>query len=212
MLLPSIVPTEDESKTLFSPQFKEHYHSTFGALGESRHIYLDAAYHFCAAAQPAVLEVGFGTGLNAYLTRLEAEKTSRKTYYEALELYPLPREIYLQLSDEPRFLDLHNAEWEKENVLSETFSLKKRNLNLEAADYNKLFDIVYFDAFSPNVQPELWTQEIFQKIYDKMNTNAVLTTYCAKGEVRRTLQRIGFIVERIPGPKGKREIIRAVKE
>lgn len=214
--------TEDGSYTLFIPALNEHYHSTHGAIQESMHVFINAGLRQCAKSEIRVLEIGFGTGLNAFLTLLEAEKTSKKIDYTTLEFYPLStidtEELnYPELIDSSKkyiFEELHKTEWEKWSQVTLYFSLLKRKVDFSRpSDFysEHKFDVIFFDAFAPEKQPEMWTQEIFDKIYSISSENAILTTYCAKGSVRRMLQAAGFLMERLPGPTGKREILRARK-
>lgn len=218
-----ITITEDGSHSLFVPQLNEHYHSTHGAIQESRHVYIEAGLGASAPKLINVLEIGFGTGLNAFLTLFESEKTDLKVVYFSLELYPLSIDKAKQLNypehisetnKAPLFLKLHIAEWNKPVEITPNFTLHK--IGTDFSKPNNLvtpvqFDVIYFDAFAPEKQPEMWTQQIFDKLYTLSNQNAIITTYCAKGVVRRMLQSAGFTVERLPGPPGKREILRGRK-
>ncbi len=210
--------TSDGSTTLYNGDIDECYHSMFGARNESMHIFIESGLKQCDKTQINVLEVGFGTGLNAFLTALEAEKSNTRIHYTTLELYPLTTDIYSQLpyaetaEERSLFDELHTCAWEETIPISPYFSMTKLQADLCAIQFDRKFDCVFFDAFSPEKQPELWSTSIFEKIYHAMNSGGVLTTYCAKGIVRRTLQDVGFIVERIAGPiGGKREILRARK-
>lgn len=215
--------TEDGSHTLFVPELNEHYHSTHGAIQESEHVFIDAGLQHCQKNEVNILEIGFGTGLNAFLTLLEAEKASKKIDFTSLELYPISladaeKLNYSELISPAHkidFLKLHSVDWGKWEQITLYFSLLKEQIDFSnPVNYfpkNK-FDIIYFDAFAPEKQPEMWTQEIFDKIFSICATEAILTTYCAKGVVRRMLQTSGFIVERLPGPPGKREMLRAIKK
>lgn len=214
--------TEDGSHTLFVPELNEHYHSTHGAIQESMHVFIDAGLRHCVKSEIKVLEIGFGTGLNAFLTLLEAERTGRKIDYTTLEFYPLSiidaeKLNYVELTDSTKkdvFRELHKVEWGKWSQLTLYFSLLKMKFDFSKPsdfDTENKFDVIFFDAFAPEKQPEMWVQEIFDKIYSISSENAILTTYCAKGSVRRMLQTAGFVVERLPGPPGKREILRARK-
>ncbi len=167
-----------------------------------------------------VLEIGLGTGLNALLTLLEADKHRNRIYYTALEPYPLETPIteslnYCELLNAPayqkRFEKIHNCPWEEMIEISEFFRLTKKKCRLQDYSSNEVFSLVYYDAFAPSAQPELWTREIFEKLLSMMLPESVLVTYCSKGDVRRAMQAAGFIVEKLPGPPGKREILRAVK-
>ena len=211
MLQPEIVLTADGSKTIYSGRFGEHYHSTFGAASESNHVFIEAGYLAAAVNPASALEAGFGTGLNAWLTLQQAEKLRRHTIYEALELYPIDETAASELSDNDIFRKLHSAAWEQPIEITPYFVLHKRKSDLLQTKFTGKFDVVYFDAFSPAVQPEMWNSDIFANLYSAMNINGILTTYCAKGEVRRTMQSVGFAVERLPGYAGKREMLRAKK-
>ena len=212
--------TSDNSSTIFSDVFKETYHSVNGAETESRHVFIDAGLSLVvkSTSKMRIFEMGFGTGLNALLTLLEADKIKLEVEYHALELFPLDEDIYRKLDFSglagfrPELLErLHAAEWEVNVAISPQFVLKKTKADLVSYSFTQAYDLVYFDAFSPVTQPHLWSDAVFEKIYASMLPGAVLTTYCAKGEVRRTMQRAGFKVERLAGPPGKREMLRALK-
>lgn len=214
-----IEQTEDGSATLYVPELNEHYHSVKGARTESQHIFIDMGLKASAAPCPHILEAGFGTGLNALLTLQESERTGRPVRYTGIELYPLAwTEVEaLHYSDDPRLRLLHEAPWEEEVCLTPTFRLLKlrRDLTSWQADDERpplRCDVVYFDAFAPEKQPALWTPAVFRNLYRCLTSGGILTTYCAKGAVRRLMQDIGFRMERLPGPPGgKREILRATK-
>ena len=211
--------TEDGSHTLFVPGIDECYHSTHGAIQESKHIFIEAGLKLCQKNEIRILEIGFGTGLNAFLTLLEAERSEKEIYYTTLELYPVEIEKALQLNypeqlaPEKRqaFEKMHTAEWNVEISITPFFKLKKLEADFTGSILKDNYDVIYFDAFSPEKQPEMWSRELFEKIYSHCNQGAVLTTYCAKGIVRRAMQTAGFLVERLPGPPGKREILRGRK-
>lgn len=214
--------TEDGSHTLYVPELDEHYHSTHGAIQESLHVYLEAGLHHCDKPAINLLEIGFGTGLNTFLTLIDTEKSKKTVRYTSLERYPVPfgdaqMFNYSKLLDpaqEEKFMRLHSSPWEKWIEITASFYLKKLQMdasNLEEFHPAATFDVIYYDAFAPEKQPGMWTQEIFNKLYTLSNEGTVLTTYCAKGAVRRMLQSAGYQVERLPGPPGKREILRAVK-
>ena len=211
--LTNVALTADGSKTVYSRRFEEHYHSKFGAVNESKHVFVEAGYMAVSGGAVSVLEIGFGTGLNALLTLQQAEKMRRCTYYETLELYPIDNATVSELSsDDGALQSLHVVEWEQAIEITPHFVLYKRKSDLLHCTFNRKFDVVYFDAFSPAVQPEMWTFDVFASMYAAMNIGAVLTTYCAKGDVRRTMQSAGFSVERLKGPPaGKREMLRAIK-
>jgi len=219
---PKIELTADGSHTLFMPSLNEHYHSVNGAVQESTHVFIQAGLHHCAKEDIHILEIGFGTGLNAFLSLMDVEESSRAICYTGVEVYPLDASIienlnYSQnypLKEQNLFYKLHDAEWEKEIQITPNFYLTKietdfTKLDLPADKGN--FDLIYFDAFAPDKQPDMWTQDIFDNLYSITNANGILVTYCAKGVVRRMMQQAGFIVERLPGPPGKREMLRAVK-
>lgn len=221
-LAPEFHLTKDGSLTLYNPSLGEHYHSTHGALQESRHIFIGYGLLPLLASNPTeplhILEVGFGTGLNALLSWREATRVSHPIHYTTLELYPLEPVVYEQLHfdlapqavTQERLQQLHRAQWDKPIIMDEYFTLHKRHVDLTSVDLGKeSYDLIYFDAFSPEAQPELWSEEGFIRIAEASALGAVLTTYCAKGEVRRRLQRAGFMVERLAGPPGKREVLRA---
>jgi len=211
--------TEDGSHTLFVAEIDECYHSTHGAIQESRHIFIEAGLKQCPKREIRVLEIGFGTGLNAFLTLLEAERSEKLIYYTTLENYPVEFETALLLNypeelepgKRPVFEKMHSVEWNKEILVTPYFMLNKIEADFTEFVFKDNFDVVYFDAFSPEKQPEMWNEALFEKIYAHCNSGAVLTTYCAKGIVRRAMQGAGFLVERLPGPPGKREILRGSK-
>ncbi len=217
-----IIQTEDGSSTLYTEQFKEHYHSIHGAEQESQLIYIGYGLKTRIKAvenqpkQPLkILEMGFGTGLNAWLSLLSTETDTRSIHYTTIEKYPISLEMAQELSyaksseEKERFLQLHKAEWSKDVAISPNFTIKKLAIDLLDFDANgEKFDLIYFDAFSPEAQAELWEEKVFQYLAKICKRGAILTTYCAKGEVRRRLQRSGFSVERLAGPIGKREVLR----
>lgn len=220
----SIITTEDGSHTIHIPALGTNYHSTHGAVQESLHVFIHAGLDHLLKHKHItpvrIFEMGFGTGLNALLTLEQALRQHLTVYYFAAELFPLEKNEYEQLNYAHRlsvdlqndFLRLHQCEWEKDIAIKENFMLHKSKASLAEMQLQQGFDLVYFDAFDPNVQPELWEAPVFQKLYAAMNGNAVLVTYCSKGDVRRTLNACGFHIEKIPGPEGKREMIRATKD
>ena len=222
--------TDDGSCTLYVPEIDEHYHSTKGALTESLHIFIAMALRHHLSPSPRVLEIGLGTGLNCLLTLWESRRTQRPVHYTSIELYPLAVEQVLLLNYPHRvaealslsadeealltadFAALHSAPWGEDVQLSEHFTLHKVEADYTQHTFATPFDVVYFDAFSPEKQPEMWSAERFSHLYGQMADGGILTTYCAKGVVRRTLQSVGFAVERLAGPVGgKREILRGTK-
>ncbi len=216
-----IVKTLDGSDTLYLEEIDEHYHSTFGAVQESFHVYIDAGFNHCDLRELNILEIGFGTGLNCFLTLLANLDSLKFVKYYSLEKYPLTKDIWGHLNycaedgeDKLKMFSLlHESKWNCDIYIHPRFFLHKIHADLLSWNVENVpqFDLVYFDAFSPEKQPELWDIAVFERIYQKMNSNGILVTYCAKGIFRRTLQKLGFQVDRIPGPPGKREMIRAIK-
>lgn len=215
-----IEPTADGSVTLYRKDINEHYHSVKGAMTESGHVYLGHGWEMAAAGREtvSVFEVGFGTGLNAALTASAAQRLRKPTKYFSVELYPLSRVLTDRLEyggDEGfsrMFRAVNEAAWDSPAVINDFFTLHKIEGDLLSMNIPSGMDVVYFDAFAPEKQPEMWSEEIFRKIFHVMNPGGILTTYCAKGVIRRMLQEIGFRCERLPGPPGgKREILRAAK-
>ncbi|WP_378184342.1 tRNA (5-methylaminomethyl-2-thiouridine)(34)-methyltransferase MnmD [Aquimarina sp. SS2-1] len=220
-----IIITSDGSSTIHFPELDEHYHSKHGAIIEAKHVFIKHGFEYILSSKKKselrILEIGFGTGLNAFITYLEAKKNQQKTNYVGVEAYPVEMsEIKLlnyveQLSagEEQEVFDrMHESPWEEQNTVSSNFSLKKRKQFFTQIKDENSFDLIYFDAFGARVQPELWGVEIFTKMYDALVVQGVLVTYAAKGSVRRAMQEVGFEVERLPGPPGKREMLRAIKK
>ena len=215
-----IIITSDGSTTIRLPEWNEQYHSKHGAIQEAYHVFIKNGLEICTKPEVSILEIGFGTGLNAFITFLTSEKQTHKIRYNGVEAYPIAKQEVEQLNYitalnahafREQFYLIHNIPWEERKNISDNFSLVKRKLFFhEITDKNE-FDLVYFDAFGARVQPELWTEDIFAKMYDAMKDGGVLVTYSAKGSVRRAMQTVGFRVERLPGPPGKREMLRAVK-
>jgi len=209
-----VIQTGDGSSSIFIPEMNVAYHSIHGAVQESNHVFIEAGLkpllhqHFSIN----IFEMGFGTGLNALLSLQAAILHQQKINYTTVELFPLTPEETIELNyvDE-NFMQLHRCDWEKDIVLNNHFIIHKTNQSLLNYSTNKKFNLVYFDAFDPNTQPELWTKEIFEKLFLMMELNGVLVTYSSKGTVRRAMLEAGFSVEKISGPPHKREIIRAKK-
>ena len=214
------VDTADGSKTLYIPDFEEHYHSVYGALSEAQHVFVKHGLKSIPKTKLSILEMGFGTGLNAYLTCLENRKLHKVITYTALEAFPLHIDLanemeYVGLSgledDEVVFKQMHQCSWANAHMIDQYFTLQKLETTIQNVMFQNTFDLVYYDAFAPRVQPELWTEEIFAKVFSVMNLGAILVTYCAKGSVKRALNAVGFKVESLEGPPGKREMTRAKK-
>ncbi len=216
-----LVITEDGSHTIYLPDLQVTYHSTHGSIQESNHVFINAGLDYIASKHYnpiRIFEMGLGTGLNALLTGKWTVENNIAIDYVAIELFPLPKtEIdtlnYVSiLQDKQGFFDqIHNAEWGKEISISPFFNFLKLNTSLLNYSPTEKFDLIYFDAFAPLIQPELWTTEVFITLYNLLNNGGVLTTYCSKSDVRRSMMAAGFTVEKIPGPPGKREMARAIK-
>lgn len=212
--------TADGSSTLYVPELDEHYHSVKGALTESQHIFIDMGLKHSQATNPYILEIGLGTGLNCFLTYLTSKETGQAIHYTGIERFPLSEEVIDQLDyatligkgEKEIYQAIHQAAWNKEVLLSPHFSLHKIEGDFTQYSFLGKYDLIYFDAFAPEKQPEMWEQPLFDMLYELLNPGGILTTYCAKGVVRRMLQAAGFTVERLAGPPGgKREILRATK-
>ncbi len=214
--------TEDGSQSIINNDLHESYHSKFGALNESMFIFIDSGFNKLLQRKNInILEIGFGTGLNALLTSTKALNSEIEVIYHTIEPFPLGSGIYNNLNYQELldqegktgiFEQLHEISWNASHKINSFFEITKYKQKLQDILLNQNFyDLIYFDAFAPDIQPELWTQQIFEKIFASMQHAGLLVTYSAKGVVRRNLMNAGFIVERIPGPKGKREIIRAKK-
>ncbi len=218
-----IVFTADGSHTVSIPEMNVTYHSVHGAIQESKHVFIEAGLKYASGrfTRPGVLrilEVGLGTGLNALLTLIEAENNQYPIHYTAIEPFPLSAEEIASLNYceqlnrndlQYTFIKLHMCEWEKDIVLTSYFTIHKTNQSLLQFVTTERYDLVYFDAFAPGAQPELWTKEIFKTLYQLLSPGGVLVTYCSKGDVRRAMQDAGFSIEKLAGPPGKREMIRA---
>jgi tRNA U34 5-methylaminomethyl-2-thiouridine-forming methyltransferase MnmC len=217
-----LVITGDGSHTLYVPQLNEHYHSTFGALTESMHVFIKAGLGFFTEKKKIIiLEIGFGTGLNALLSCLTAiDKDIRLSYY-ALEKYPVSLNIVNQLNyaallfhNNPvnLFTCIHEAPWNTMSTIHPCFHLHKIQADLTEFLPDFSYDLIFFDAFAPEKQPEMWSAEIFKRLFENLTPGGIITTYCVKGEVKRRLISAGFIIEKLPGPPGKREILRGTKK
>ncbi len=215
---PEIKITADGSCTLYLEDIGETYHSTHGAIQESEHVFINTGLKHCKKNEISILEVGFGTGLNAFLSYIFANDNQHiKFFYTALEKFPIDHELVMQLNytkfrgNEEIFNQLHLCEWGKAHKISENFFIEKIKTDFTGYNHKKTYDIIYFDAFSPDKQPEMWTEDIFRELYHHSNSGSILTTYCAKGSVRRAMKAAGYKVERLSGPPGKREMLRATK-
>jgi len=215
----SIRLTEDGSHTLYVDKLDEPYHSIHGALQESMHVFIKQGLQTVSKSPLRILEIGFGTGLNALLTLRFANKSNQEIHYHAVEKYPLTREEYIQLNFEELMKGIpkgslnlmHEAPWGKTVILTEDFAVFKEQADFRSMRPSGTFDLVYFDAFSPDKQPDLWSESVFSIIERCTQKGSVLVTYSSKGMVRRTLISCGFRIEKVAGPPGKREMIRAVR-
>jgi len=223
-LNPKIEVTEDGSNTLVHPKFNAHYHSVFGAIQESNHVFIDSGLKF---QQPnlqdnrcRILEVGFGSGLNAFNALISSEELSLNIDYVGVEQYPISLETVSQLNFptafkrkdlQSTFNKMHDVEWEKPVTISENFTLEKRQQDIFNLKDENDYDLIFYDAFGPGAQSELWTAPIFQILFKSLKDQGVLVTYCAQGAARRAMQSVGFTVQRCPGPPSKRHMLRAVK-
>jgi tRNA U34 5-methylaminomethyl-2-thiouridine-forming methyltransferase MnmC len=209
--------TADGSFTLYNEALNEHYHSVHGAVQESNHVFIKHGLQYKQTQQKIlhILEIGFGTGLNAFLSCINS--TGNAVHYTALETIVLPLHQVKDLgyasdpAQQELFERLHLLEWEKELPLNEHFFLCKKKEKVQNIKAAECYDLIYYDAFGPRAQPDMWTDELFEKMYCALLPGGALVTYCAMGEVKRMLKRAGFTVEELPGPPGKREMTRALK-
>ncbi len=215
-----IKQTADGSNTIYLPELNENYHSFHGAIQEAKHVFIENGLdQFASKSEISIFELGFGTGLNALLTYLWAETNQVKIQYTSIEVFPVPIDICKKM-DYPSQLDqsssevyskLLDAEWGQLVSLSKNFFIHKIKGAIQEWSNNQNFDLIYFDAFGPRAQPEIWELPILEKMYNSLKVNGVLVTYCAQGQFRRNLKSLGFKVESLPGPPGKREMTRANK-
>jgi len=222
--------TSDGSTSIHLPDWNEQYHSKHGAIQEAYHVFIKAGFEkFLESTSQkndstqtviSILEIGFGTGLNAFITFLEADKKNIKIDYVGVEAYPIEANEVEKLNyvaelkaenNQAVFDKMHTTSWDEKHTISDDFLLTKRKQFFADIKDENTFDLIYFDAFGATNQPELWTEEIFQKMFIALKVGGVLTTYAAKGSVRRAMQAVGFTVERLAGPPGKREMLRAIK-
>jgi tRNA U34 5-methylaminomethyl-2-thiouridine-forming methyltransferase MnmC len=214
--------TADGSSTIYNSELDENYHSTHGALQEANHVFIQnglkkAFEDFKSNKVIHLLEVGLGTALNCFLTFKYIQSSNVQINYCGIESFPLSIDIINQLNyklsiqEKSEFEALHTTKWNKSVVISDNFILNKQHLIFQNYKNKQLFNLVYFDAFGPRVEHHLWDIKIFEKIFKMLTVNGILVTYCAKGQVRRDLIEVGFKVERLPGPPGKREMLRAIK-
>lgn len=221
----TIITTKDGSKTIHLPDWNENYHSHHGAFQEAMHVFIEMGLREQHKSQKeiSILEVGFGTGLNAILTYAEVADSEIQINYSSIEAFPVSSEEIEMLdygsfpsisSHKNVYEKMHEVEWNEMQEITSNFSLLKHETTLQdfiANNSQPVYDLIYFDAFGPRVQPDLWNKEIFEGMFNCLKSNGILVTYCAKGQVRRDLQEVGFLVEKLPGPPGKREMLRGVK-
>lgn len=225
-----IITTKDGSNSLFTEQYNEIYHSGNGAIQEGTHVFIRSGFDYAVQAflptgdvknELKIFEVGFGTGLNGLLTVIAAHKQNVNVYYETIERHPISLEVikelnYTQLLENekyrPPFHSMHLSNWNEEHTITPYFNFKKNDASF--LDFQLLpnaFHLVYFDAFAPENQPEMWTLKVMQKIYDSLMPNGILVSYCSKVSFQKTLIEAGFVIEKLAGPPGKREMVRADK-
>ncbi len=220
-----IIITGDGSSTIHIPEWNEQYHSKHGALQEAKHVFINTGLipyiHSTDKKEISILEIGFGTGLNALVTWEEALAQKININYTGVEAYPVAQtEVeklnFVEALKDPKaegfFKDIHSSKWEVEGEITAEFKLTKQKKFFQDIEDLEMYDLIYFDAFGARVQPELWSVEIFTKMFNALKSNGVLVTYAAKGSVRRAMLEVGFGVERLPGPPGKREMLRATKK
>jgi tRNA U34 5-methylaminomethyl-2-thiouridine-forming methyltransferase MnmC len=215
----NIIKTTDGSHTIFVPELNEHYHSVHGAVQESSFIFINNGFDFCKADPLNIFEVGFGTGLNALLTALKSIGGVREVNCTSIEKYPLTQEIIRQLNyplfggkdGRDIYNSIHSSPWNVQVNICNHFNLTKIVGDFTVTPLSGNYDLIYFDAFGPEKQPEMWTREMFERIASATVKDGVFVTYSAKGEVKRNLKACGFEVNLLPGPPGKRQIIRAIK-
>jgi tRNA U34 5-methylaminomethyl-2-thiouridine-forming methyltransferase MnmC len=216
-----IVETKDGSHTIFIPEWNESYHSKNGAIQEAKHVFIQAGLSLFKGKSISVLEIGFGTGLNAFITFLEAKEVNQQINYVGVEAYPVVLEEVEKLNyvkelkadrEKAVFQKMHTSNWEHETELSSFFKFNKRKQFFQDIKDVDSFDLVYFDAFGFNLQPELWTEEIFKNLFVAMKKDAVLVTYACRTSIRKAMLSVGFRVEKLPGAPGKREMLRAFKQ
>jgi tRNA U34 5-methylaminomethyl-2-thiouridine-forming methyltransferase MnmC len=213
-----IIETKDGSTSIHLIDWNETYHSKFGAIQEAYHVFIKMGFELFEGKSISILEIGFGTGLNAFITFLEASKKNQSIDYVGVEAYPVAVEEALQMNyvaeldaNAEVFEFMHQSNWEQKIKLSENFSLTKRQEFFHDITDKNAFDLIYFDAFGFRVQPELWSLEIFIKMYKALKNNGVLVTYACRSSIKHAMLECGFTIEKLPGAPGKREMLRATK-
>lgn len=214
-----IIQTQDGSTTIYLPEWDESYHSKHGAIQEAYHVFIKNGFSLFQGKPIAVLEIGFGTGLNAFITCLEVALTKQAVNYVGVEAYPVTMEEAMHMNyataiapeSESFFKQLHLAEWEKPTEITNGFTITKRQQFFQDIQDDGLYDLVYFDAFGYRVQPELWSEEVFAAMYKALKSGGVLVTYACRSVIKKAMLAAGFKVEKLPGAPGKREMLRALK-
>ncbi|MEK8180745.1 tRNA (5-methylaminomethyl-2-thiouridine)(34)-methyltransferase MnmD [Flavobacterium buctense] len=214
-----IIQTQDGSTTIHLPEWNESYHSKHGAIQEAYHVFINNGFSLFEGKPIAILEIGFGTGLNAFITYLEAKKNNQTINYVGVEAYPVILAEALQMNyaqeiedkESPIFQLLHQTDWEVKNMISPDFTLTKRQQFFQDIKDDNAFDLIYFDAFGFRVQPELWSDAIFAAMYKALKSDGVLVTYACRTSIKKAMVSAGFSVEKLPGAPGKREMLRATK-
>lgn len=215
-----IIQTKDGSTSILLPDWNETYHSKFGAIQEAKHVFIKNGLSLFQEKSVSILEIGFGTGLNAFITYLEAKNSGQTINYTGVEAYPVSEEDALKMnyvseleaiSSEEIFLKMHKSSWNEEVILDENFTLEKQNKKFQEIAASEKYDLIYFDAFGFRVQPELWSLEIFQIMFKALKPNGVLVTYACRSSIKNAMVASGFAVEKLNGPPGKREMLRARK-
>ncbi len=215
-----IITTSDGSKTIHIVDWNEQYHSKHGAIQEAYHVFIKSGLELFEKKSISILEVGFGTGLNCLITLIESKRLQLQIDYKGVEAYPITSKEHQQLNYiselnaskfQSEFSQMHSCLWEKNVQIDANFFLIKEQKDFKEIEEENEYNLIYFDAFGARVQPELWTEVIFLKMYKALKKDGILVTYAAKGSVRRAMQAAGFQVERLPGPPGKREMLRARK-
>lgn len=217
-----VITTSDGSTSIEIEEWGETYHSIHGAIQEARHVYIERGFEKIELPLVKVLEMGFGTGLNAFLTLVEARSQNKEVEYHSIEAFPVTKEesdvldfsaLYDQQEDELLFKQIHLCSWNTLNPITPNFTLHKIHATFEEAIVNQdFFDVVYFDVFGYQFQPDLWSVEIFKKVYDALKSEGVLVTYACRGPIKRAMREVGFVTEKVAGPPGKREMLVAYKK
>ena len=216
-----IIKTLDGSTTIHLPDWDECYHSKNGAIQEAYHVFIKNGLSLVEEKKISILEIGFGTGLNAFITLLEAQNNNLNIDYIGVEAYPIAKEEAIEMNYlqelkaeefEAEYKKMHDCSWEEKHIFNSNFSLTKRKQFFQDIQDKNTFDLIYFDAFGYRVQPELWSTEIFKNMFESLKDNGILVTYAARGVVKRSMQEVGFIVKKVAGPPGKREMMIGFKK